>query len=404
MLQNRDIIITGIQSWNISIGSNCKNIANELSKSNRVLYVNPPLDRLSILRGNSNAKKIWISNKKDNTKTLTKINENLWVLQPQKVLESISQLPLNSLFDYLNKRNNEIFANEIIRASKSLNFKNFIHFCDSDMFRSYYLKELIKPSLSVYYTRDNLLAVKYWQRQGARIEPLLMKKADLVLANSTYLASLAKQFNSHSFFVGQGCDINAFKSGTTLSIPDDVRSIPRPIIGYVGALKSIRLNISLLEHIALVRPKWNIVLVGPEDEKFKESNLHKLSNVHFMGSKQEYELPEYVKAFDVAINPQIINEVTKGNYPRKIDEYLSMGKPTVATKTDAMDYFKSYVSLPSTYKEWISCIEYELNNRSEKITNDRISFASKHTWKNNVHEIGRRILKREIELKNLSLI
>jgi hypothetical protein len=34
-----------------------------------------------------------------------------------------------------------------------------------------------------------------------------------------------------------------------------------------------------------------------------------------------------------------LNETTKGNYPRKIDEYLAMGKP-VATKTIAMDILK----------------------------------------------------------------
>ena len=36
----RDIVIIGIQAWDIEIGSNCKNIALELSKTNRVLYVN----------------------------------------------------------------------------------------------------------------------------------------------------------------------------------------------------------------------------------------------------------------------------------------------------------------------------------------------------------------------------
>jgi hypothetical protein len=35
-----------------------------------------------------------------------------------------------------------------------------------------------------------------------------------------------------------------------------------------------------------------------------------------------------------------LNETTKGNYPRKIDEYLAMGKPVVATKTIAMDILK----------------------------------------------------------------
>lgn len=47
MLRGKDIIIVGQQPWDTEIGSNCKDIALELSKYNRVLYVNSPLDRIS---------------------------------------------------------------------------------------------------------------------------------------------------------------------------------------------------------------------------------------------------------------------------------------------------------------------------------------------------------------------
>ena len=48
---NKDIIIVGQQAWDTDIGSNCKNIALEMSKHNRVLYVNSPLDRITLYRG-----------------------------------------------------------------------------------------------------------------------------------------------------------------------------------------------------------------------------------------------------------------------------------------------------------------------------------------------------------------
>ena len=47
MIKGKDIVIVGIQAWDIEIGSNCKNIALEMSRYNRVLYVNSPLDRIS---------------------------------------------------------------------------------------------------------------------------------------------------------------------------------------------------------------------------------------------------------------------------------------------------------------------------------------------------------------------
>lgn len=383
-MNNRDIIITGLQSWDIEIGSNCKNIAMEFAKNNRVLYVNPPIDRLTAFR---NMKKSRVTKNTKSVINLNEVQKNLWVYYPQSIIESISSLPINFLFDWLNKRNNRIFANDIRKAINELGFSNYIHFCDSDMFRSYYLKDLLKPDFYIYYSRDNLQAVKYWQTQGKRIEPLHMAKADMVVTNSTYLAKLASLYNHKSHFVGQGCDLSAFKPENIKTVPKDIVDIPGPIIGYIGALKTLRLDIDVIEHIANSRPDWSIVLVGPEDDDFKASNLHNMPNVWFLGRKEEHELPEYLNAFDVAINPQIVNEVTVGNYPRKIDEYLAMGKPVVATQTEAMEYFKDHVSLAKNKNNWLTAIEENLQVEIKYFQKLRIEFAKQHTWENNVNEI-----------------
>ncbi len=50
MIQGKDIVIVGLQPWDTEIGSNCKDIAVEMSKNNRVLYVNSPFDRISKFR------------------------------------------------------------------------------------------------------------------------------------------------------------------------------------------------------------------------------------------------------------------------------------------------------------------------------------------------------------------
>jgi len=386
MLKGRDIIVVGLQSWDIQIGSNCKNIAIEFSKNNRVLYVNSAKDRLTLLKNN---KHFNVFRKSNNELNLSEISTNLWVYSPSKIIESISSLSVNFLFDFLNKHNNKVFASEIKKAIKLLEFKDFILFCDSDMFRSFYLKELLNPKVYIYYTRDNLTAVKYWQTQGCRIEPLHMAKADIVMANSTYLAQIASKNNHNSFFVGQGCDLSAFKPENIKSVPLDIAKIPQPIIGYIGALKTLRLDIEVIKHLAINKPNWNIVLVGPEDNEFAVCDLHQMANVWFLGAKPEVELPLYLKAFTVAINPQILNEVTIGNYPRKIDEYLAMGKPTVATKTIAMSFFDKYVSLASNQTEWVLAVEKELEGNTKEKEKNRIKFAAEHTWENNVNEIYR---------------
>lgn len=387
MIENKDIIIVGIQSWDIQIGSNCKNIALEFAKKNRVLYVNSPVSRLVALK-DKNLMKLY---KSENEVHIKKISERLWTFYPQKLIESVSSLSINFLFDLLNKRNNKIFASEIKKAIKVLGFKDYLIFCDSDMFRSFYLKELLQPKLFIYYTRDNLLSIKFWQTQGRRIEPLLMSKSDLVLANSEYLKGIAARYNTNSYFVGQGCDLSLFSEQNIKEIPEDIARISGPVIGYIGTLVTLRLDIGIIRYIALNKPDWNIVLVGPEDDGFSKSDLHDIKNICFLGSKKESELPAYLSAFTVAINPQLMNELTIGNYPRKIDEYLAMGKPVVATKTLAMEYFQNHVSLADDYESWINAIEYEMLHNSETKENERIKFAMNHTWENNVIEIYRSI-------------
>jgi teichuronic acid biosynthesis glycosyltransferase TuaH len=393
MITNRDFIIVGLQALDSRIGSNCINIAHEIARHNRVLYVNYPLDRLTRLREKNDPliqKRLRILKGKE--PDLVQISENMWNLNPRTMLESISQIPFNGLFDFFNRINNKRFAREIKKAINKLGFSNYFIFNDSDMFRSFYLKELLNPELYVYYTRDNLIAVDFWKKQGIRIEAQLMAKADLVVGNSTYLADHARQFNPHSYYVGQGCDVSLFDTKLIKTIPNDIAAIKRPIIGYIGALFSLRLDIDVLVYLAKQRPDWSIVLVGPEDEAFKTSELHQIENVYFLGSKKMEELPDYLYPFDVALNPQKLNEVTIGNYPRKIDEYLAMGKPTVATRTKAMEVFAQHTYLADTKEDYLALVEKALSENTPELEKERELFAKSHTWENNVKEIYDKML------------
>ncbi len=169
----------------------------------------------------------------------------------------------------------------------------------------------------------------------------------------------------------------------------DLKSQGRPIIGYVGALLSSRLDIPLLENLLENNPSWSFVFVGPEDKDFEKSKLHQLPNGHFFGSRKPEELPSYINAFDVCINPQVINGLTIGNYPRKIDEYLALGKPVVATKTEAMELFKDYVFLAKDLKDYQNFLQKALIPQSDELVAAKIKFANSHTWENSVNEIYR---------------
>ncbi|MGV3767348.1 MAG: glycosyltransferase [Chitinophagaceae bacterium] len=393
MMKNRDIVIVGLQPWDIEIGSNCKNIAMEFAKHNRVLYVNAPIDRKTFLRDRekpSVQKRIDIIKGAEN---LHEIAPNLWNLYPRGIINSINWVPFTGLFSLFNKANNKKFAQDIKEAIHRLGFKNVILFNDSDMFRSYFLNEMLKPDLSIYYSRDNLMVHKYWYKHGHILEPRLMARNALVVANSEHLARTAEQYNTNAFNVGQGCDISVFDSSRDYPIPEDLAALNRPIIGYIGAVLGHRLDISLIRAIAQQRPDWSLVFVGNLDADFSNSDLHSFSNIHFLGLKEEKLLPNYLQHFDVAFNPQSINDYTVANYPRKIDEYLALGKPTVATDTATMSIFKDVVYLGTSAADYVRLIEKAIKEDSPELRAKRIACAASHTWDQSVKAIYEAIYK-----------
>jgi glycosyltransferase involved in cell wall biosynthesis len=389
-----DIIMVGQQPWDTEIGCNIKNIAIEFAKSNRVLYVNSPLDRISRIRGKNDVKVqrrvAVINGEKDG---LEEVRPNLWVLYPNRTIESINWIKISLIYNIINRWNNYLLARSIKETARQLGFDEYLLFNDSDMFRSFYLGEMLSPDLTVYYSRDYFQADNYYKYHGRRLEPELIAKSDVCLANSPFLVDFCKQYNPNSYYVGQGCDLELFMNADKHCIPADMVAIKGSIIGYVGAIISSRLDIEVIAHIAETNPAWQVVLVGPEDDVFNESRLHTLANVHFLGAKQPFELPCYINNFDVCINPQILNDFTRGNYPRKIDEYLAMGKAVVATSTEAMALFEGFAYLAKDKEEYVTLIAKALSDDNEDEQQRRKSFASQHSWANSVKAIADAIQK-----------
>ncbi len=388
LLEGRNIVIIGLQAWYTDIGSNCKSIAKELSLHNKVLYINMPLDRKTIAkhRNDPNIQRhLQIIRNKENN--LVEIAPGLWNYYPVKILESINWIPFTPVFSFLNKINNRRFSTDIKAAAEKMGFDSYILFNDNDIFRSFYLKEFLKPEVYIYYSRDNLLGVDYWKKHGAAIEPAHIAKADIGMANSIYLTNYLRKYNNNAWYIGQGCNTTLFNADTPYDTPEDLQAIPRPLIGFVGAINTIRIDEAVIRYIAAERPDWNIVLIGPEDDHFKNSDLHRIPNVRFLGKKPIDQLPRYIASFDVCINPQLINPVTIGNYPLKVDEYLAMGKPVVATRTDAMQIFGDDVYLATTAEEFPDLISLALGEDSEERRRNRIRLARQHTWTESAKQI-----------------
>ncbi|HSC52247.1 MAG TPA: glycosyltransferase [Phnomibacter sp.] len=383
ILSNRNIVILSLKPWDSEIGSSSKQYAKLFAKEHKVLFINRFIDRMSLIKYRNDPKiKTRNKSRKFGIGRLEEAESNLWVLNPTRVLESINKIGIPFLYDRLNKINGRRIAAEIREVCKEIGFESFVLFIENDFIRGQYLPDLLTESqLNIYYIRDYLPSQSYFKPHGKRIEPLLMRNADIVFSNSPQLRDYALQHNPKSFFLGQGCDFSIFKE-EAFPRPKALENIYTPIVGYAGTITNTRLDEALILYAAQQFPQWTFVLVGRALPDFFNSPLHAQPNVVFTGRVKLEEVAMYVSHFDVCINPQVRNSMTDGNYPLKIDEYLAYGKPVVALKTAAMqEIFSDYVHLADDAASFAKLIEAAyLEKDNVALQEARRKFARGHTW------------------------
>ena len=385
-IEKRDIVLFSFQPWNSDIAFNFKDMAYELARYNRVLFIDRALDRSTML-------KQWIGKSPASQapeEYLGKVQDNFWVLHPKALLESGTWSPGYRLFDFFNRINNKRLASEIRDAMLQLEFSNVILINDNDFYRGLYMKELLPVRKYIYYIRDFLTIQPFFAKYGPRCEKELVEKVDLVVANSAYLAEYTRKWNPMSFDIGQGCELADFLDDS-MGKPADLASIPGPVIGYCGAITALRLDENIIRVLSEAFPQYSVVLVGPDDGSFEHSPLRNMKNVFFLGGKTPKQIPAYMHHFDICMNPQLVNPLTIGNYPRKIDEYLAVGKPVLATRTEAMEMFRDYTFLCENADEYVAAVKHIAGSeatRSSVEKQRRREFALTHTWENSIGLLG----------------
>lgn len=374
--------------WNVDYGCNVKDICLELSKTHRVLFVDVPLKRRDRWLKKTRKDVVEVEERIKTKKQLVQLAPNLWHYIDDSILESVNKINNNFLFDLVNSINNFRYAKAIKRAAKQVGFDTYYVFNDNAIYDGYRLKKLLKPLKYIYYLRDHVPAMAYWSRHAGRLQPKIIKDADVVFTNSNFLLQYAQQWNKNAHYVGQGCDVDHFLKQPDPEVTLHVcKKYGQPLIGYIGALNSERLDIDLLHTVAKQMPNHNFLLIGKEDQAFQDSELHKLWNVYFTGPVDFSLLPGYLYGFNVAINPQRLNEITVGNYPRKIDEYLAAGVPVVATRTLTMEAFGEIVYLAEDADGYVQLIEKAIAENTLALQQERKHMASMHTWENSVKEM-----------------
>ncbi len=204
-------------------------------------------------------------------------------------------------------------------------------------------RELIKainPALTIYYCIDDLASSSPEARKIVKSEQALFREADLVFVTSERLRQRAAQFSDRVHLFPFAVNLAVFQKSREAheAPPADLAALKRPVAGYVGGLHQW-VDQDLLVAIASRLPKINFALVGPEQTDV--SRLKALPNVHLFGQRPHADLPRYVAGFDCGLVPYRITEYTANVYPTKLNEYLVMGIPVVATDLAEIRRFNS---------------------------------------------------------------
>jgi len=209
-----------------------------------------------------------------------------------------------------------------------------------------------------------------------QMEEMLARESDLVLVTSHFLESKLLPFNPRTLRVPNGVEFEHFHSRPAGALP--LSGLPWPIIGYYGAIADW-FDTTLISRLARARPEWHFVLIG--STLYADlSPLAGLGNVHLLGEKPYTELPPYLHAFDVAIIPFKKTPLTEATNPVKLYEYLSAGKPVVATDLNELRHYRDFVRLAATPDEWLMAIEAALRDSTTEQVQARQDFACQNTW------------------------
>lgn len=192
------------------------------------------------------------------------------------------------------------------------------------------------------------------------LERGLMEKADMVVVSSSRLYETKRRHNPKTFLVTHGVDVAHFRTacGPSVSIPDDCAELEHPVIGFFGLIADW-VDLEVVRHLAVSRPAWSLLLIG--EVQTDTSALLRLPNVHILGRRSYQSLPAYCKAFDVAILPFVVNELTLAANPLKLREYLAAGLPVVATPLPEIQKLGDLVRLARSPEEFLTEVEVLLN-------------------------------------------
>lgn len=253
------------------------------------------------------------------------------------------------------------------------------------------LIEYIAPSLTIYYCANDMSRGSVGAIRLKHHEDAFFSAVDAVFCTSHTLLEYASELNKKVFLFPAGVEFDKFQAARhNDEVPPDLLSINGPVIGYVGAISGV-FDQALVEYAARALPEVSFVLIGPVVTDV--SLLSAIPNLKLLGKRQHDAMPPYIKGFDVALIPYLKNSFTDAVYSCKLNEYMAMGVPVVATNMRELrcyvEIHGNVLEIAKTQDEFVEKIRLSLNSSDDAIRSARIDAARENSWGKRFEEIGK---------------
>lgn len=303
-------------------------------------------------------------------------------------------LPEGKLYQWLNSFNNWILKKAVERVIRDFKVERYIYF---NSFHPVLLPTIpasvsVQPLANIYQSLDEISQEPYIARHGIAAEALAVKACDLAIGTSTQLCARHQQDSGREVhLLANAADYDTFERAhmSDFPRPADLQKFTKPIIIYTGHYSDLRLNHQLVKAITQKFDAYEIVFVGTYvKEDLEKYGLNLIANLHFLGAKLIEELPAYLCHAKAAIIPYACNELTKGIYPLKINEYLAAGIPTVSTNfSNDISSFKEVIYLADTDEQFVDLLELALKENPAIKLEQRMRHAYENSWRARVEKL-----------------
>lgn len=387
----RSVIIFGGALYDSPLWTNRQHVATRLAQEGwRVFYVEPRLFLFRVVLGRfpgTGGKWRWVWR----SQMPAKVGEHFWVMAQLNILPSSRRVGWISLINHL------FNAWAVLSWAKLLGFggKPAVLICDTEA--AQYVRAF-RSSRIVYDCVDDHRAQAGVQQFAGRVdaeERVLASAADAVAVTTPPLLEKFRFLARQVVLVPNAADVHAFLA-TGSGEPSEMRGIPHPRLGTVGALDAYKIDVSLLATLARHHPDWHFVLVGPVEfvggahETVSEetiTSLERFPNVHFLGAKPKEDIPAYVHAFDVAIIPYRQSVYNASSFPLKFWEFMASGVPVVASGLPSLTPFHHLAILVSGEEQFAEGIRAALQDTVEA-KQRRVAEARRHDWASRARQIA----------------